>query len=72
MAKAHANKHIRESVKYAESRGWGLAVSRGHAWGILRCPFGHRECQISVWSTPRVPENHAQDIRPRVDRCPGG
>lgn len=68
----HPNKHIRAAVTYAQRLGWGLIMSRGHAWGILRCPFGHRACQISVWSTPRNPENHAKDIRRRVDRCPRG
>jgi hypothetical protein len=68
----HPNKHIQAAVKHAQSLGWTLTLSRGHAWRILRCPFGHRQCQISVWSTPRVPENHAKDIRRRVDRCPGG
>lgn len=27
-------------------------------------------CIISVYSTPRVPENHARYIRHRVDGCP--
>lgn len=26
-------------------------------------------CQISVWSTPRVPENEARKIRRAVDGC---
>ena len=51
MANAHSNKHIRESVKYAESRGWRLTASRGESCVALldilnaRFQYGpHREC----------------------------
>ncbi len=41
-----------------------------HAWGIMRCPG---DCpQVSIFSTPRVPENHAKTLRRAVDRCPHG
>jgi hypothetical protein len=67
----HPNKEIEAAVAYAESRGWTLTPSRGHAWGILRCPHGQRGgCQRSVFSTPRNPENHARWIRRVVDNCP--
>jgi hypothetical protein len=67
----HPNKHIREALKYAEKNGWQFIKSRGHAYGIIRCGHGHRDCQKSIWSTPRSPENHAKDIRDKVDSCPG-
>jgi hypothetical protein len=67
----HPNKHIREALKYAEEHGWRFTKSRGHAFGRIRCDFGHRECQMSIWSTPRNPERHARAIRKKVDDCPG-
>ncbi|BBO31753.1 hypothetical protein PLANPX_1365 [Lacipirellula parvula] len=67
----HPNKHIREALKYAEERGWRVVMSNGHAHCRIYCGFGHHECQMSVWSTPRNPENHAKDIRRIIDACPG-
>jgi hypothetical protein len=67
----HPNKHIREALKYAEEQGWRFVKSRGHAYGRILCGFGHRDCQKSIWSTPRNPEKHAKDIRDFVDSCPG-
>ncbi|MBA4107686.1 MAG: hypothetical protein C0485_18285 [Pirellula sp.] len=66
----HPNKHIREALAYAEKQSWQFAKSRGHAYGRIRCDFGHRECQIWIWSTPRNPESHARRIRKIVDSCP--
>jgi hypothetical protein len=69
----HPNKHIRDAVDYAIGNGWRLVKSgpRAHAWGRLYCPAQTRGgCIISVYSTPRVPENHARYIRRRVDACP--
>jgi hypothetical protein len=69
----HKNKHIREAIKYAKSRGWTYEkrYGKGHAVGRLRCQFGHHECQMSVWGTPRSPEDHAMRIKSRVDKCAG-
>ena len=67
----HPNKHIREALNYAEERGWLFTKSYGHAFGRIRCGHGHRLCQMSIWSTPRSPENHARAIRRKVDACPG-
>ena len=47
----HQNKHIRESIRYAESKGWTLtkAGPRAHIWGMLWCPESSREgCRIRV------------------------
>ena len=67
----HPNKHIESAVEYAELLGWLVKMSNGHAWGRLFCPNGGRAgCIISVWSTPRSPENHAKHIRREVDACP--
>jgi hypothetical protein len=68
----HKNKHIRASVDYALERGWQLETAGGHAhvWGYLLCPAARRGgCRVPVYSTPRVPENHARFIRRKVDAC---
>jgi hypothetical protein len=67
----HPDKHIEKAVRYAESVGWTVEISNGHAWGKLYCPFRSRGgCMVSVWSTPRNPENHARHIAREVDFCP--
>lgn len=71
MRPRHPKPPVEHAIKYAEALGWRVTLSSGHAWGRLFCPFSNREgCIISVWSTPRVPENHARQIRNRVDSCP--
>ncbi|AUQ41253.1 MULTISPECIES: hypothetical protein [Yersiniaceae] len=72
--KKHPNKHIQEAIEYALNNGWEWveAGKSSHAFCRLRCgnPEGeHKTHQRSVWSTPRVPENHAQQIRRSVDEC---
>ena len=67
----HPNPHIEKAVSYAESLGWRVVMSKGHAWGRLLCPWSTREgCIVSVWSTPKVPENHARHLRGQIDSCP--
>ena len=69
----HPNKEIEAAVRYAERRGRRCTRASGHAWGRLPCPHEARGgCQLSVWSTPRNPQNHANQIRRRVDGCPHG
>ena len=68
----HPNKHIREAADYALARGWRLVKSgpRAYAWGRLFCPAQVRGgCIITVYSTPRVPENHARYIKRQIDGC---
>jgi hypothetical protein len=69
----HATKEIEDAVAYAMGQGWVFtrAAARAHVWGTLRCPHGERDgCTFFVQSTPRVPRNHADQLRKRVDRCP--
>ncbi len=67
----HPKPAIERAVQYAEQQGWNVEISNGHAWGRLYCPFSTREgCIISVWSTPRSPDNHARQICKKVDLCP--
>lgn len=71
--KRHPNKDIEEAVKYAESMGWRFkaAGDSAHAWGRLLCVLEAREgCSMSIWSTPRNPFAHAEQIIRSVKRCP--
>lgn len=64
----HPNAHIEAAIRHGESLGWRVTLSNGHAWGRLYCPLETREgCIVLVWSTPRVPENHARQIRRSID-----
>lgn len=71
MPERHPNKAIEAALAYARESGWTVIKSTGgsaHAWGMMRCPG---DCpQVSIYSTPRVPENHARALRRAVDRCP--
>jgi len=67
----HPSPPIEAAIRYAEQLGWSVKMSNGHAWGRLFCPSHTREgCIVGIWSTPRVPENHARHIRKTVDSCP--
>jgi hypothetical protein len=69
----HPNKHIELAIRYAESRGWRVRLSDGHAWGHLYCPQRTRNgCIVGVYSTPRNRENHARQLRRVIDLCPHG
>jgi hypothetical protein len=67
----HPDKHIEKAIQLAETLGWTVEMSRGHAWGHLLCPLHTRDgCIVAVFSTPRSPENHARHIQREVDLCP--
>lgn len=67
----HPDKEIEKAVRYAESLGWRVEISRGHAWGRLFCPLATPDgCIINVYSTPRSGQNHARHIVKDVDHCP--
>lgn len=72
----HPNKAIEAALRYAEENGWTIEKSgRGHCWGQMLCPKNSTacrngiHCRQSIWSTPRVPENHARDLVKVVDKC---
>ena len=71
----HPSKEIDNAVEYAEQQGWQFVKARGHAWGMLRCPWNDKDCrcgtfcQTSIWSTPRNPEAHARQIRRLIEGC---
>jgi len=68
--KEHPNEHIQAAIEYALSAGWHFRQGKGHAFGRLFCgTAGHHEHQMSVWSTPRNPENHAKQLYRKVNIC---
>lgn len=71
--KKHPNKHIREAIKLAIANGWEMVDTgkSAHAFCRLRCVAGHTEHQMSIWSTPKHPENHAKQILHKVQQCRG-
>jgi hypothetical protein len=66
---------IEKALVYAETQGWRIVLLNGHAWGKIQCPWNDSDCrcgtfcQVSVWSTPRVPEHMAHNIHRAVDGC---
>lgn len=70
MRPCHPSKEIEAAVVQAEALGWRFVKGRSHCWGRLLCPKNDRDgCQLSVWSTPKNPENHARAILRAVKRC---
>jgi hypothetical protein len=71
----HPNKEIEAAIRHAESRGWRIHVGGGHAWGRLFCPYNDagcrcgRDCIRSIWSTPKKPMRHVQELERVVDHC---
>ena len=65
----HPKKEIEDALVEAEAAGWAVVKRSGHthAWGLIRCGPGC--CSMSVYSTPRVPENEAARIRRALRRC---
>lgn len=66
--RAHPKKEVERVLKYAERSGWTVTpTTAGHRWGKAECGSG---CVVSVWSTPKNPDNHGKQIRRAVDKCP--
>ncbi|MBC8194444.1 MAG: hypothetical protein H8E69_01600 [Actinobacteria bacterium] len=68
----HPKKDVEGALADAEEAGWAVTpTGAGHRWGVMLCgETGRQGCQISIWSTPRNPGNHARQIRRSIDRCP--
>lgn len=46
------------------------AGSSAHSFAKLRCGIpDHTDHVMSIWSTPKAPENHAKQIIRVVDKC---
>jgi hypothetical protein len=73
----HPNKDVEAVLRELETLGWSVTVrsSKGHAWGLLRCPNNDKECrcgeycQMSVSSTPQNPRSHAAKLRGKALGC---
>ncbi len=68
----HPKPPVERALAAAESAGWSVEpTGAGHRWGVMRCAEASRAgCQVSVWSTPRSPDNHAKQLRRALERCP--
>ena len=69
MARAqHPKKEVEKGLKDMEAAGWTVRpTAAGHRWGKAECGSG---CSVSIWSTPKNPQNHANQLRRAVSRCP--
>ena len=67
----HPKKEVEAALAELEDAGWTVAPNAsGHRWGVARCAESSRSgCQVSIWSTPRSPDNHARQLRRVRDRC---
>jgi len=66
----HSKKEVRHALNDAFAAGFLVKESdgRGHCWGTIQCQ--HTDClgRMSVWSTPRDQDVHAEQIRRFVRR----
>jgi hypothetical protein len=66
----HPDPHLEKAIQHAEARGWRFRKGGGHAFLVGYCPAQSRDGHmISIWSTPKNPQNHAEQIRRRVEAC---
>ncbi|MCZ7664772.1 MAG: hypothetical protein M5U22_18445 [Thermoleophilia bacterium] len=77
MRGGHPDKEVEDALRFAEIHGWKVEQGKGqskHAWGSMYClgKSGRGQCRASIWSTPRVPQDHAKELRRRVLQCPCG
>ena len=66
MHPKHPKKEVNAALDYADSLQF--AVERtvaGHKWGRIMCTC---RAWVSVWSTPRSPDNHGRQLRRWVDQ----
>lgn len=73
----HSKKEVEQVLQELEEFGWVVEVrnSKGHAWGLLRCPSNDKECrcgeycQMSISSTPQNPSRHAAKLKDKALSC---
>jgi len=64
----HPKKDVEAALRFAEANGWTvMSTASGHRWGKAECGDG---CSLSIWSTPKNPQNHAKQVQRAVARCP--
>lgn len=59
--------------------GWTVEEAKGrsaHSWGYVLCPANAGAacrsgtfCRMSIWSTPRQPQNHARELLKKAQGC---
>lgn len=70
--KKHPNKEIQQAIDIAIENGWRFVKTgkSSHAFCRLYCSDGSRDgCVMSVWSTPRSTQNHANQILRVIEKC---
>ena len=68
----HPDKDVRKAIEALVAAGWTIKRPKGragHAWGIARCPRGHRECSKSISSTPASAGNEARRLLSLIGKC---
>lgn len=75
----HPDKKIEAALKKLESAGWVVEAAKGrsaHSWGYVLCPANAGNacrsgtfCRMSVWSTPRNPQAHADELLRKANGC---
>jgi hypothetical protein len=75
--KRHPKKEVEAVLSELEALGWKIKLrnSKGHAWGLLLCPFNDKDCrcgefcQMSISSTPQNATSHAAKLKSKVLSC---
>lgn len=73
--KRHPSKEIEAVLRELEGLKWTVEPATGHAWGLVRCSENSAECrcgefcQMSVWSTPKNPQQFAKRLRQKALAC---
>lgn len=63
----HPKKDVEAALRDMEAAGWTVTPTKaGHRWGKARCSI---DCEESIWSTPRSPQNHAKRLRRAIANC---
>ena len=68
-------KEILAAIRELEAAGWRVQIASGraHAYARAYCPGGPEGCPpLTVYGTPRVPENEAAKILRALARCGHG
>jgi hypothetical protein len=68
-------KEILNALQDLRSADWRVHLTGGqaHAYARAYCPGGSDGCPpLTVYGTPKVPENEAARIRRAMRRCPHG
>ena len=73
----HQKKEVEAVLQVLESLGWKILTrnGKGHAWGLLRCPFNDTACrcgefcQMTINSTPQNPASHAAKLLNKASGC---